>query len=177
MKNIECEERVMIDFDQYTKLVAAYVSIDPNFRILSIENIYLDDEELSLRKRHDVLRIRNTNGHLELTLKVKGIDGDIEINETPEKHPEIDKRLEKPFARYHEIARLKTNRIEANEKDYLVVIDQNMYNGIIDYDLEVEASSLEKAKSAIKDICQRFSLEYKNGYQSKISRALKTKKN
>lgn len=176
MKNIECEERVMIDFDQYTKLMSEYVAIDPNFRILCIENIYLDDKELSLRKKHDVLRIRNTNGHIELTLKTKGDEGDLEINETPEKHPEIDKHLEKPFDEYKEIARLKTNRVEAKEKDYLVVIDQNMYNGIIDYDLEVEASSLKKAKEAIQDICKRFSLQYKSGYISKIRRALMTKK-
>ena len=66
--------------------------------------------------------------------------------------------------------------MEAKENDYLVVIDQNIYNGIIDYDLEIEASSMKRAKEAILNICERFKLEYKKGYTSKSSRAFQTRK-
>lgn len=143
MKNLECEERVMITFEQYQKVISHYVAIDPNFKILDIENTYFDDAELSLKNSHKVLRMRRTNGHIELTLKIKGEEGDLEINETMENHPEIDKALNHQFDKYHPITKLRTNRVEAKEKDYLVVIDQNMYNGIIDYNVEVEASNKE----------------------------------
>ena len=93
MKNLECEERVMITFEQYQALLAAYAAIDPNFKILNIENTYLDDDDLSIRKSHRMLRKRSTNGEIELTLKIKKDDGEIEINETMEHHPEIDKEL------------------------------------------------------------------------------------
>ena len=176
MKNLECEERVMITFEQYQALLAAYMAIDPQFKILNIENTYLDDEFLSIKKSGMMLRKRETNGRFELTLKIKREDGEIEINETLENHPERDKNLVINYQNCHPIASLRTNRIEAHEKDYLVVIDQNIYNGIIDYDLEIEAPTLTRAKEAILDICKRFNLEYKKGYTSKSSRAFKTRK-
>ena len=177
MKNIECEERVMISFDQYTVLVAAYVAKDPHFRLLEIENTYLDDENLSLKNKHHVLRIRKTNNEYELTLKIKGDNGDIEINETPDNHPEIDRYLNNQFDLYKPITSLKTRRIEAKIDDYLVVIDMNKYNGIIDYDLEVEASNMDRAKEVMANICQEYKIEYKKDYISKSSRAFNTRKN
>ncbi len=176
MKNLECEERVMITFEQYQALLAAYMAIDPNFKILNIENTYLDDDSLSIKKSGMMLRKRETNGHFELTLKIKGQDGETEINETPDNHPEIDKNLPINYKDCRPIASLRTNRVEAKENDYLVVIDQNIYNGIIDYDLEAEASSMKRAKEAILNICERFKLEYKKGYTSKSSRAFQTRK-
>ncbi len=176
MKNRECEERVMIDFDQYMLLVQHYIVIDPQFRFIDIENTYLDDENLSLINNHKMMRIRKFNNQQELTLKIPNDKGTIEINEKIDSHPEIDKLLPKPFSQYHPIATLKTHRIEVKEKDYLVVIDQNLYNGIIDYDLEVEASSMEEAKAAILDICNRFHLEYKENYISKSRRAINSRR-
>ena len=48
MKNLECEERVMITFEQYQALLAAYMAIDPNFKILNIENTYLERQMVTL---------------------------------------------------------------------------------------------------------------------------------
>ena len=109
-----------------------------------------------------------------MTLKIKGDNGDIEINETIENHPEIDKELDYQFAKYHPIVSLKTNRLEVKIDDYLVVIDQNIYNGIIDYDLEIEASSIERAEEVIVKICQKHNIEYKKEYLSKAARAFQT---
>ena len=175
MKNIECEDRVMVTFDQYRRLLAHFVARDPHFHILEIENTYLDDDKLSLKNSHRVLRIRKSNNEIELTLKIKGENGDLEINETPEKHPEIDKMLNNEFDKYHPIAKLNTSRVEVRIDDYLVVLDMNKYNGIIDYDLEVEANTLKKAKKVVKSICHSFGLKYKKDYHSKSSRAINTR--
>lgn len=176
MKNIECEERAMLTFDQYRRLISYYVAKYPDHEILYIENTYLDDKELSLKNIHHVLRIRKVNNDTELTLKIKGDDGDTEINETPEHHPEIDKALNYQFDTYQPIAKLHTKRIEVHQDDFLVIIDMNTYNGIIDYDLEVEAKTMNRAKEAILMICKQFDIAYKKGYRSKSSRAIASRK-
>ena len=176
MKNIECEERVMITFDQYRRILALYVAKYPNYRFLDIENTYFDDEKLSLKNSHKVLRLRKSNGEVELTLKIKGEDGDLEINETPDNHPEIDKALNNEFNKYRPIAKLATSRIEIDIEDYLFVLDMNKYNGIIDYNIEIEANTKERAKAVIQKICKSFDLEYKKDYRSKSSRAIATRK-
>ena len=53
----------------------------------------------------------------------------------------------------------------------------NKYNGIIDYDLEVEASNMDRAKEVMANICQEYKIEYKKDYISKSSRAFNTRKN
>lgn len=172
MRNLECEKRVMLNFEQYQHLLAEYMAKDPHFSYLEIENIYLDDDKGNIHRNHNVLRIRKTNGkNEELTLKIKGNNGDIEINETLSSHPEIDKELNISFTNFHKVTSLRTNRLEAHIKDYLVVIDQNIYNGIIDYDLEVEASSIQIAEKVILEICQKHNIEYKKEYLSKSARA------
>lgn len=177
MRNLECEKRVMLTFEQYQHVLAEYMALDPTFSFLEIENIYLDDDDLSIKKSHRMLRIRTTNGkNKELTLKIKGDNGDIEINETIENHKEIDEVLNHQFDKYKPIAKLKTNRVEAKIDDYLVVIDQNFYNGIIDYDLEIEAKSIEKAEEVILKICKKHHLEYKKDYRSKSSRAIASRR-
>ena len=176
MRNLECEKRVMLTFEQYQKLLMEYMPKDPHFSILDIENTYLEDENLSLRKNHSILRIRKTNNkEEELTLKIKGEKGDIEINETLKSHPEIDKELNYEFNRYQPITTLRTNRVEVHFEDYLVVIDQNIYNGIIDYDLEIEADTIEKAERVILEICDKYHIEYKKDYPSKTFRAINSK--
>lgn len=178
MRSLECEKRAMLTFNQYQHLLADFMPKDPHFSVLEIENTYLEDKDFSLRKNHSILRIRKTNGkNEELTLKIKGEKGDVEINETLQNHPEIDKELNFQFDKYHPVASLKTNRVEVHIDDYLVVIDQNIYNGIIDYDVEVEANSIEKAEQVIKEICDKYHIEYKKDYPSKTFRAINSKFN
>ena len=173
MRNIECEERVMLTFEQYQTLIGVYMMKDPSFEYSEIENIYLDDKDLSIKKSHKMLRIRNINGKEELTLKIKGDNGDIEINETLENHPEIDKALDNRFNDFHPITKLRTKRLEAKMDGYLVVIDMNEYCGIIDYDLEIEAPTIEKARQEIFVICEKYHIKYDENYKSKSHRAIK----
>ena len=50
MRNIECEERVMLTFEQYQTLIGVYMMKDPYFEYSEIENIYLDDERTPIWK-------------------------------------------------------------------------------------------------------------------------------
>lgn len=178
MRSLECEKRAMLTFDQYKRLVADYIGKYVDYKIIDIENIYFEDDNFSLKANHSILRKRIIDGNKEeLTLKIKGDKGDIEINETMESHPEIDKELNYKFNNYHPLTSLKTKRIEIEIDDYLLVIDQNFYNGIIDYDVEVEAPTIEKAEKVILDICDKYGVIYKKDYPSKTFRAIASMKN
>lgn len=174
MKHVEYEERVMISKSNYQKIVEDIKSTYINYRSLEIENTYLDNDDFFIYKSKKMLRVRTINNKdKELTLKIKNKDGScIEINETLENHPLIDKELNNQFSKYKPIASLKTNRIEVQIDDYLLVIDENKYSDITDYDIEIEAESQQKALQILLKYCDLYHLEYNPKYKSKSHRAI-----
>ncbi len=174
MKHIEYEERVLISKTDYENVIEDLKREGKELRHLHIENIYLDNDESFIYKTKKMLRIRHTNNDSEeLTLKVLNKDGStIEINETLDNHSLIDKELNNRFQDYHEIARLITDRIEVEYDNYLFVVDKNEYLDIVDYDLEVEASSQEEARKIIEIYCEKYKLLYDSHYHSKSHRCL-----
>ena len=176
MKHIEYEERVMISINDYLKVIDDIKREGKHFASFLIENIYLDNDNSFIYKNHMMLRIRNIDGkEEELTLKTRREDNStLEINESRHHHKEIDKYLEGSLNDYHQIAKLITHRIEVKYKDYLLVIDKNEYHGVIDYDLEIEATSQNKALEVIKEYCEKYHLSYDKEYKTKSHRAIKT---
>ena len=134
-----------------------------------------------------MLRIRNINDKdFEMTLKVKGDKGDLEINHEVS-NKEVDKIIKKFYSVSEEISShvnnvtnkeikyitsLKTERVEIEFEDYLFVLDKNYYSDVIDYDLEIESKSIKKAKKVIKKYCKQYSLQYSKDYKSKSRRAI-----
>lgn len=171
MKHIEYEERVIISENDYLKIIEDFSSY-PQERLL-VENIYLDNREQFISKTKKMLRIRNINqSRQELTLKIGQPDGsNLEINETLENHPLIDQKLNNQFGCYKEVLRLVTHRVEIKMDDYLLVIDKNEYNNIIDYNIEIEANSQQKAQEIIKKYCEKYNLTYKENCPTKSQRA------
>ena len=174
MEHIEYEERVLINETDYQKIIADIKNMNKPYVVSFIENIYLDNDSRFINNHHMMLRIRTINNKdQELTLKMKNPDlSTREINETLSKHPIIDKELNNEFDSYHEVARLVTERIEIELDDYLLVLDKNIYHGIIDFDIEIEAKTQQKAYELIKMYCKRYNLEYKNDYKVKSRRAI-----
>ena len=171
MKHIEYEERVIISKSDYLKIIEDFSNHSQEK--LFIENIYLDNREQFIYKTKKMLRIRNTNHKKqELTLKIGQPDGsNLEINETLDKHPLIDQKLNNQFGCYKEVLRLVTHRIEIQMDDYLLVIDKNEYNNITDYNIEIEAKSQQKAQEIIKNYCKKYNLIYKENCPTKSQRA------
>ena len=174
MKHIEYEERVMIKESDYVKVIDDLKEEGKTMRHFLIENIYLDNSDSFIYKTKNMLRIRTINNqYKELTLKIKNEDNStVEINETLEKHHEIDKHLPGSLNDYKEVTRLVTERIEVQYKDYLFVIDKNKYHNVIDYDLEVETNNQQKAVEIIKKYCEKYHLQYDPHYHSKSHRAM-----
>ena len=185
-KNIEIEKRVMLTASQYEALLS-YASNYKDRKEMVLVNHYFDDVDLSLRKAHHMLRIRNISGNsYELTLKIKGDNGDTEINE-PLGASEVEDLLAKficPSKLINEyisnvskkeiryITSLKTERIEIMFDDYLFVLDKNYYSDVIDYDLEIEARDMAIASKAIEKYCSDFGMQYDPKYKSKSRRAI-----
>ena len=187
--NMEYEARAMIDEKQYSLIVKHFKKSKLPERKITNINTYFDYENLYLTEHHMVLRIRETSDKLyELTLKVKGENGDIEINQpltyiqvkenkkrlvidSKEILNELNKR-EIDINKLNVVAELKTERLELKEKDHLIVIDKNYYNGKVDYNVEVESDSKIHAKQQLIVDFSPFGVEYKNGYISKSRRAI-----
>ena len=176
MKVIEYEERVLISKDDYENVIADTKLLGKPMSFLSIENIYLDNKEKLIRKNDWMLRIRTTNNQSkELTLKIRNLDNsNIEINETLDSHPEIEKVLGESLDNFQEIVRLKTERIEVQFGDYLLVVDKNEYSNITDYDLEIESDNQEKSKKILDIYCEKYGLSYDYNYKTKSKRAFET---
>ena len=132
----------------------------------------------------------NSNNH-ELTYKVKGNEGDLEFNQplsylefnNMRKHVsvpdgEVKQRLLEDgvdLSTLKTIVELRTRRIEVELDDYILVLDANEYNEIVDYDLEIESKiSINHAKETILKYCEDFNLTYKNDYPTKSSRAFQS---
>ena len=187
--NMEYEARVMINEEQYINIRKHYLNSKyPKEEIIN-ENFYFDTEDLKLTSSHKVLRMRKiNNSNYELTLKIKGENGDIEINHKltdNEKDdllensiisypPILDKlkesNIDPSSIRY--ITNLKTERLEVRLEYCLLVIDKNYYRNKIDFNLEVESSAKSVAKSQLEEIIKPFGLSIKKDYINKAKRAI-----
>lgn len=184
--NIEYEARAMISESQYHAILR---DLPVNVNKTTNTNNYFDYEDLFLTNHHMVLRTRNINENkYELTLKIKGEDGDIEhnllldykdyvsINENiliPNSEVK-DKLLENniELKRLKKITTLVTERIDFKLDKALIVIDKNSYNNKIDYNVEVESDSKESAIKYLDQYFAKYGVKYKKGYIFKSRRAI-----
>ena len=168
----------MLTEQEYLNIVSYYLKLYPNHHFLQNTNYYLD-------------RIRTINDvKAELTLKIKGNNGDEEINDDisyKEMQVLLKERvfpngnvkrylltLSYPLTSYENIATLYNRRLEIKHDHHLLVIDKNEYSNIIDYNLEIEAESdINQAKKVLSDYINKFALSLTNQkYRGKATRAI-----
>ena len=187
--SMEYEARVMIGESEYLKIKEEYLNIGRICREFTNINTYFDSPDLYLTHHHMVLRIREIDGlEKELTLKVKGEDGDIEITHNIESEEEYQKLLSGNISNLDiekeissrggdikslgVITTLTTERVEVEFDDHLLVIDKNFYNNKVDFNLEVESTSRELAKEYLEKVISKYGIAYKKDYISKSRRAI-----
>ena len=184
---IEFEERVMLSESQYKAIISDVKKTFRNTKFIFIKNRYFDTPNMDLWNKHQILRLRSDRyGNRVLTYKCKGDSGDTELSESLTflwqrqilsnstfRDGEITASLRQngviPNTLKH-IGTLFTKRMEIRIDNYLLVIDGNTFNNIIDYDLEIEADSKEEAKRIIDMYCKKYNLTYSNDYKSKSTR-------
>ena len=191
MSQKEYETRLMLTEEQYFFIVTYYMNIEPNKHFLQNANHYYDTDDLFLRGQHMTLRVRIINDvKSELTLKIKGENGDDEITDglAPKEqellleqnifpYGQVRNRLMLlPYSldKYHRIASLYNRRLEIEYEDHTLVIDKNTYGDIVDYNLEVESKiDIKHAKDTLKEYIEKFNLTVsKEKYVGKARRAI-----
>ena len=187
--NMEYEARVMITENQYSLVKDFFLKANLECHQLVNINYYYDDEKLTITNNSHVLRLRTIDDNkYELTLKIKGENGDVEINkpltsfEIRDLQNQVNvsdadiikqlKAINVDLENLKLIAKLKTERTEVKLINSLLVIDKNYYNDKIDFNLEVESVSKSEAVELLKEICKQFDIEYKKDYISKSRRAI-----
>ena len=186
----ELEERVLLNKNQFLELEKYIQENYPHFTVTQQVNRYLDDAALTIRNKVNMLRIRSfpKENKRELTYKIGTPNGDIENNQplTYYWYTQIVRFSRLPEGEVKEklladgvnikslrtLVELKTKRIEVKLDKYTIVLDENHYNHITDYDLEIESKvSKSHAKEVILELCDKFGLTYKNDYPVKSRRA------
>ena len=188
-ENYEYEARAMISESIYKSLTEKFFFSDINKKALVNINTYFDNDSLFLSNNHMVLRIREVNeNERELTLKIKGEKGDIEINHSLTSY-EYKNMMEKSIvpasnvknklvelglslSEVKMIVTLKTERLEVHYPKYTFVIDKNYFRDKVDYNVEVESSSKRRAIHHLNKEMKDFKIKYKKGYISKSRRAI-----
>ena len=187
--NMEYEARSMVSEKQYQEILAHFLKSKEDKKQFTNFNTYFDYKDLFLTNNHMVLRTRQIDeSEYELTLKIKGENGDMECNTslTSKQYDEMRKNTAIPDSIVKEkllennidlnklklITDLKTDRLEVYYKNYIVVIDKNYFRNRVDYNVEVESNSKESAISLLNQTFSPFGVTYKKGYISKSRRAI-----
>lgn len=184
---VEYEARLMVDEKTYLSLLEKYRK-EEHVELVNV-NTYFDSEDKYLTNHHMVLRVREIDeSKNELTLKIKGENGDEELNHILtiseykgmlEKNilPECSAKeklleLKIDLTKLKKITTLKTERLEVHYSDHIFVIDKNYFRNKVDFNVEVESTSKNSAISYLNDHVKEYGLSYKKGYISKSRRAI-----
>lgn len=165
MLNLEHEAKTLISAGEFANLLHKYQLNQPIIQ----RNIYLETRGEYYRKQGGALRIRSYNDErFELTLKLKnGRSNDeynlalttsefkniIKTNNLPEFQVPLE--LKKPELQYTTI----TKRHKLPYQNYIIEIDETLFETTTDYEIEVEAESIIKAEQILNQFINENSLE------------------
>ena len=149
----EKESKYMVDEKKFNEILGKKVM---NCKYIKQNNYYYDDENFSLSKKSCTLRVRETQGDLQLQLKKQiGIDGmyrtsqenSADIIEIPSviKVEEIqnffdykEDIFEKLTNNFFLLGNLQTTRHYYKLKNHILFLDKNIYLDKIDFEIEIE---------------------------------------
>ncbi|MGT2911825.1 CYTH domain-containing protein [Streptococcus cameli] len=182
MNQLEIEYKTLLTKSEYKRLKEFF----SGHALFQQTNYYIDTPEFELKKNRLSLRIRTLMDRAELTLK-KPLDvGNIEYNQeiSLEQANQLIQKFELPNGEIKKIIQdtdipfetlsiwgyLTTNRIEINDGLGLFALDENHYNGITDYELEIEVQNPDEGKIAFDYFLKKQSIKFKYA-SSKVARA------
>ena len=187
--NIEIEAKVLINEDNYKRVLKFYKKEE--LQKVTQLNYYIDTDDLLLKQFGIGLRIRQKDFYV-LNMKAPLQEGLLEKKESiTEKEFENFKNngvlpngsiknlllmFGVDITKLKILTTLKTERIviENFNENEVFAIDKNYYNGLIDYELELEGTSLERAKNSLKEKCEELNIDFVENAKSKQVRAMET---
>ena len=187
----EFESRYFLDKEKYFEIASDIFRGHQDMKIISQKNQYFDTDELDLRQHHITIRIRVIPHRAAvLTLKCKNEDGkgDLELSQNLSyfqhhallHHSHFPKGIvalklkQLGFAlsdiKYQ--CSLQTKRMQIDKEGFNFCIDENHYNGIVDYNIEVEADSMDNAEKIMKELSEKYDFKIDKKCPGKSTRAL-----
>ena len=188
--NIEIEGKILVTEDEFNKLLKHFNRTEED-KVMQT-NHYIDSSEQILRRFGFALRIRERNGEYVLTLKTPLSEGLLEKNQNISKDVYKEFKYENTFPEGNIkdflamigievkdlsiLTSLKTERYDVKYQEGLLSLDKSTYNDIIDYEVELEETSLQHAHENLKTICEQVGIQYRLNELSKQARAMNSLK-
>lgn len=183
--NIEIEVKTLITKEEYERLLEFFK--DEKREAVNQTNYYIDTKNSDLKKHEVSLRIRRLNGFV-MTLKTPLSEGLLEKSQLISAQEfnafiknnvfptgtisEFIERLYIEPSSLTTLAELRTSRVNIPYNGYLLAVDKNEYADQVDYELEMEGSSLEKARFFLEEVCEKVDIKFVENKVSKQKRAL-----
>ncbi|MDW8751743.1 CYTH domain-containing protein [Streptococcus suis] len=188
MKNhLEIEYKTLLTKSEYLRLLSDFSDVRPVIQT----NYYIDTPNLDMKHHRFSLRIRTFEEIAELTLKIPQEVGNQEYNQIldiqtahqlienfqlPVGHiAEIISATDVPIDKLTVWGSLTTKRHEKETSIGLMALDENEFNGHIDYELEVEVTDAEEGKILFDEFLRKNAIQFKYA-SSKVARTAASKK-
>lgn len=176
--NIEKELKILVSKEQFYTLKESYEPLPFKTQI----NVYFDNENRTIEKKHGAMRIRTKNNKHIFTLKMHSEEGLREHECFVEQNDisSLNKKEIVDLLNSYEIsgpfvstAILKTDRAVYENEYAELCFDINYYDDCIDYEIEYEYKKEHDGIKVFNDILEKVNLIYTSNCKSKIQRALK----
>ena len=192
-QNLEIEFKNELTEEEYTLLVKKeFEGLSHSKHMTFQTNYYFDTIDQLLKNQSSVLRIRVTEANNELTFKVPAQGFLMETNYTltDDQVTEILQSRSLQLSSYipstlsipalEHISKdtvfklrnqFQTKRLEKQVGEHLIVLDQTTFqNGIVDYELEVEATEAESGRLFMNTLLENYGISSRKSLP-KIARA------
>lgn len=179
-KQLEIEFKTLLTKEEYQMLIEQFSKYKGNYQT----NYYFDTPRFTLKATDIGLRVR-VRDYYEITLKRRKHYSIQETNNNISKEvfeeflttgvipdEEINNEIGSIIGNQKVVnfMSLTTYRVNVPYKKGLLAIDKCEYLGVIDYELEYEATSYEQGKREFVEIVNEFGIKYKKS-EAKIKRA------
>lgn len=184
-RNLEIEVKGLLSKEEYEKIIHGFPNENPYVQI----NYYIDTKDFEIKSNKCGLRIRFKDDKYELTLKITQEEGKLEINQdltkkdyelfgncgvfpSGEVKDYIEQILHVDISKLFIFTSMETTRLDVPFEGSLISIDKSICLGEIDYEIECESISLEKAQNDIEKFLKIYNLKYIKFASSKLKRAM-----
>lgn len=188
-QNIEIEFKNLLTEHEFT-LLKKYLNIDDSDFVKQI-NHYIDTEHFALKEKGCALRIREKEGHYELTLKQPHPEGLLETNQNLssdeamgllENRAFVDgpvinslKELHIPIKDLFYFGSLTTERAEKEFEGGLIMLDFSSYLNHFDYEVEYEVRDFQLGKEIFAKLLSELNIPFRET-ENKVRRFYNVKK-
>lgn len=176
-KNIEKEYKILLTKEQFEDLCRFYEPL----HFVEQVNVYYDTSNRCIESMQGALRIRSKEGKHIFTLKMHDngnlLEYECEVkNNTVEAlgEPSIQSLLTQYNINgsLHQTTTLVTKRAIVEDEYAQLCFDINLYNGMIDYEIEYEYKKDHDGRKQFSDILNKINVSYTKNCKAKIARAL-----